>query len=101
RRNYKVGLFYNSELFGAFFVPILGVYHLSEDKKFEANITLPNLVDINYKLNNMLTSGLSFVSQIRSYRISNVASGGGPGYLRKGTNEPSLYLKINFTKRSE
>ena len=36
--NYKFGVYYNSELFGPFFVPMVGLYYLSPNKKFETNL---------------------------------------------------------------
>jgi hypothetical protein len=98
RMNYKVGLYYNTELFGTFFTPILGLYYLSENKRWETNLNLPTMADINFKPNQVITVGLNFTGQIKSYRIANVLSTGLSGYLVKSSNEICGYLKINFTK---
>ncbi len=50
RLNYKFGMYFNGELFGPFAVAILGFYYQSEDRKFEANFTLPITADLNYRL---------------------------------------------------
>src|SRR5438105_683155 len=55
--NYKFGLYYNSELFGPFFVPMIGIYYLSPNKKLETNIMLPLQADVNYKLNSFINVG--------------------------------------------
>jgi hypothetical protein len=98
RKNYRVGLYYNSDLFGPFFVPLFGLYYLSPNNKFEANITLPVSADIHYKLNTTLHAGFNFTSQIRTFRLNEPTLATGAGYVRKASNEACLYLKVNFTK---
>jgi Domain of unknown function (DUF6268) len=96
--NYKVGIYYNSELFGPFIVPLVGLYYLSKNEKFETNLTLPFLADVNYKLHNRLNVGLNFNGQVRSYHLAEVSATRQPGYLVKSTNELFTYLKFNLTK---
>ena len=98
KKNYKVGLYYNSELFGPFVVPLFGIYYLSENEKFETNLTLPFLADMNYKLHERLNIGLNFNGQVRSYHLTEVSSTSLPGYLVKATNELYSYLKFNLTE---
>lgn len=95
--NYKVGLYYNSELFGPFFVPILGLYYLSSNKKFEANIMLPLQADMNYKVFPFMAVGCNFNGQIRSYHLHDVTSEYPNTYVTKSTNELFAYLKFNVT----
>jgi len=97
-KNYKLGIYYNSELFGPFIVPLLGIYYLSPDKKFETNLTLPFLADMNYKLNHFMHAGLNFNGQVRSYHLTEVSSSNKPGYVVKATNELFSYLKFNLNK---
>jgi hypothetical protein len=97
-KSYKLGIYYNSELFGPFIVPLFGVYYLSPDGKFETNLTLPFLADINYKLHQRLQVGLNFNGQVRSYHLTEVASTNQPGYVVKATNELFTHLKFNLTK---
>ncbi len=97
-KSYKIGIYYNSELFGPFIVPLLGVYYLSLDGKFETNLTLPFLADINYKLHQRLNVGLNFNGQVRSYHLTKVSTTNQPGYVVKATNELFSYLKFNLTE---
>lgn len=96
--NYKTGLYYNSELFGPFFVPMLGMYYLSPNKKFEANIMLPLQADINYQVLPFMNVGCNFNGQIRSYHLNNVTDANQSTYVAKSTNELFAYLKFNVTK---
>ena len=95
--NYKVGLYYNSELFGPFFVPMLGMYYQSSNKKIEANIMLPLQADVNYKLNTFMNVGCNFNGQIRSYHLNDMTFQNKSTYVTKSTNELYAYLKFNFT----
>ncbi len=96
--NYKFGMYYNSELFGPFVVPLFGFYRLSADKKFEANLTLPFMVDLNYRLHNRLNIGVNFLGQVRSYHLGNVEVTNSGGYVVKTTNDIFGYLKFNLSK---
>lgn len=96
--NYKLGVYYNSELFGPFVVPLVGLYRLSTNKKIEVNLTLPFLADINYKLHNRWNVGINFSGQIRSYHLSITNSNSIGGYVVKSTNELSSYLKFNLSR---
>jgi Domain of unknown function (DUF6268) len=97
--NYKIGLYANSELFGPFTVPLFGFYYLSPSKTFEANVTLPQLVDVNYKLHKAVTVGFNFTSQIRSYRLAQLTATLQPAYVVKTANEIGGYVKFNLTKQ--
>lgn len=93
--NYKVGLYYNAELFGPFFVPMLGFYYLSPNKKFEANLMLPLQSDVNYKLKPFMSVGINYNGLIRSYHLND----GNGSYVSKFSNELSFYLKFDITKK--
>jgi hypothetical protein len=96
--SYKFGLYYNSELFGPFFVPMVGMYYLSPNKKFETNIMLPLQADLNYKLIPFINVGVNFNGQIRSYHLTDVHSTHHSTYIARSTNEFYAYLKFNVTK---
>lgn len=85
--NYKWGMYYNSELFGPFFVPLLGFYYQSKSKKFEMNFTLPVWADMNWRLSEWFTSGLTFSAFVRSYYLSPQSTLGRDEYLVKASNE--------------
>lgn len=96
---YRFGMYYNSELFGPFFVPLLGLYYQSKNKKFEANVTLPVWVDLNYKLSKSFTAGANFSAFVRSYYLSPTSTQGRDEYLVKASNEIYGYLQYAL-KRS-
>lgn len=96
--NFKTGLYYNSELFGPFFVPMLGMYYQSPNKKFEANILLPLQADVNYQVLKFMNVGMNFNGQIRSYHLNNLTDTHPNTYVTKSTNELFAYLKFNFSK---
>jgi len=96
---YRVGLYYNTELFGPFFVPLLGVYYLSKNKKFELNLTLPVWADINYRFTEWFSAGLNFSAFVRSYNISpSSTSSGKEMYMVKASNEIYGYLQFTAKK---
>ncbi len=97
-KNFKFGLYYNSELFGPFFVPMVGMYYLSPNKKFETNIMLPLQADVNYKLIPFMNVGVNFNGQIRSYHLTDVTPTAHSTYIARSTNEFYAYLKFNVTK---
>ena len=91
--NYSAGLYYNSELFGPFIVPLLGLYYKSKNEKFEANLTLPIWADVNYQLNKFMKVGANFAAFVRSYHLGEDAK-----YLVKKSNDVFGYLQFNLTK---
>jgi hypothetical protein len=95
---YQAGLYYNSELFGTFFVPILGVYYISPNKKFEANIKIPISADLNYKVTPWLRTGLNFNAFVRTFHLNEPYKGNPDNYLTKTTNEVYGYLQFDFPK---
>lgn len=96
--NYKFGIYYNSELFGPFFVPILGFYYLNKNEKFEMNFNLPIAADMNYKLKNWVRIGMNFSAFVRSYHLNEPYNNNPDNYLTKTTNEIFGYLQFHLTK---
>lgn len=96
--NYRYGLYYNTECFGPFFVPLLGIYYLSKNEKFELSAMLPISVDVNYRLVKFMSLGTNFNGQTRSYHLSNVSDGLKSTYVSRQTNEVFAYLKFNIGK---
>ncbi len=90
-KNYSVGLYYNQELFGPFFVPLLGLYRKTE--KWEFNITLPIWADINYSISNRISAGATFSAFVRSYYLGQYDN-----YVVKKNNELFGYLQYKLTK---
>lgn len=96
--NYKFGMYYNNELSGHFLVPMFGFYYLNKNKRFEANIILPLLADLNYKLTDRFYIGCNFNGQLRSYHLNDNISDKTNTYVSKSSNELFVYLKTNVTK---
>ena len=96
--NYKFGMYYNNELFGPFFVPILGLYYQSPNKKFETNLNLPLSADANYSLYSWFRVGLNFSAFVRTYHLNEPYQGNSDNYLAKTTNEIYGYLQFHATK---
>jgi len=86
---YKMGLYYNQELFGPFFVPLFGLY--AQKNRWEYNLTLPLAANVNYRINDQWRGGFDFFAIVRTYPISegNFQS----HYLTKGTIEPKLFVR--------
>ncbi|MCB0482328.1 MAG: hypothetical protein KDC83_12935 [Flavobacteriales bacterium] len=96
--NYQWGLYYNSELFGPFFVPLLGFHYLSKNEKFEMNFTLPVWADMNYKFNSFFSTGLTFSAFVRTYYLSPQSTLGRDEYLVKSSNEIYGYGQFSLSK---
>jgi hypothetical protein len=95
---YRLGLYYNTEAFGPFFVPLLGFYYLSKNKKFEANFTLPVWADMNYRFKPWFATGVNFSAFVRSYYLSPSSNTANKEmYLVKASNE--LYGYLQFTAK--
>ena len=92
---YKVGLYYNGEIFGPLFVPILGLYYQSKDKKYEVNLSLPLLADANMRIGDKTRLGINFFGIVRTFNL-NPNTYGTPAYLTKITNEPHAYLQFRL-----
>lgn len=86
---YKMGLYYNQELFGSFFVPLLGLY--AQNKRWEYNLTLPLAANVNYRLNERWRGGFDFLAIVRTYPIS--TPNYKDHYLTKANIEPKLYVQ--------
>lgn len=93
---YKLGLYYNSELFGPFFVPVLGVYYKSPNKKFETDLALPINGDANYRITPKVLVGVRFVALVRSYNIHKTYYSAQGEYLTKASNDLFAYVGYEF-----
>lgn len=96
--NYKAGLYYNGEMFGAFFVPILGLYYQSENEKTEVNLLLPISADINHQLKPWVSVGANYNSFVRTFHLNEPYKGNPDNYLTKSTTEAFAYLQFQPTK---
>jgi hypothetical protein len=98
RLKYQFGLYFNSELFGPFFVALAGIYYQSADARFEANLNLPLLADLNYKFGNWFRVGMEFDAFVNSYHINQPQYTVNNEYLVKRSNELFLYTHFDVSK---
>lgn len=87
--NFKFGALYNSDRFGPFFTPLLGLYYQHE--KWEINALIPRSADINYHLTRSLRLGLRFNGSIKSFNL-NEAFHGIAQYVSTVNTEIGAYL---------
>jgi len=75
---YKFGLYYNTEFFGNFFMPLIG---LEWNPKERINVfgVFPSSMNIEYKLSKKWYTGLSYYNLTQSYRINKTNN-----YVRAG-----------------
>lgn len=88
---YKFGLYYNSEFFGPFFVPLLGL-EFRVNKRLNIHGLLPGNMNVEYKLNTWLRTGLAFRSFTSSFRVKEKS------FLRVNDNQLRLFLDFYLSK---
>lgn len=95
---YRFGAYGSTEAFGFFFTPILGWYYLSPNSKFEMDMSLPIVADVNYAISKKITVGIDYFGLGRSYNITN------PDlpkvYTQMGSLEFASYIQFGFAKKS-
>jgi len=77
---WKFGLYYNTEFFGHFFMPLLGLEYSPTDW-FVLSVLGPRTLHAEFKLNPKLYTGFSHKSILSSYKIGDVD---GANYLKEG-----------------
>lgn len=94
---YRFGFYASQEAFGVFATPILGLYYLSPNKKFEMDLSLPIKGDINYKLG-AATIGIDYFGISRSFNLhyDNMPA----MYADLGSTEFATYLQFNVFNES-
>jgi len=93
---YVLGLYYNSELFGPFTTPLIGLYY--KEGKYEADIILPAYMDLNYVIAKNTTLGFHFRSLAKSYNLEPGTINSNDNYIVQASNETSLYFGKEFLK---
>lgn len=95
---YRYGLYANTEKYGLIVVPIFGLYYLSTNKKFEANLNLPITGDINYKINKKTWIGMRFDGLGTTYNLNDQSYSANGAYVSKTSNELVSYLRFKLSK---
>lgn len=89
---FKFGLYYNSEFFGPFFMPLLGI-DWNVNPKLNIFGVLPGSMNIEYKFRKMMHAGILFRSLTNSYRTSINNS------IRVNDNHLKLFLDFYVSKK--
>ncbi len=91
--SYKFGLYASNEAFGLFISPLIGLYFLSPNSRFEMNLYLPNNADLNYSLTNKTKIGTDFVARGKSFKLT--TDGTRSSYAENNSLEFSSYVQNN------
>lgn len=92
KKNFRFGLYANSEFFGPFLVPLLGYYH--KKHRWEFNLLLPLAAEANYEVAGPWSLGAKFNGFIRSYTVNQDFD----GYLAKSNNEICIISYLTLGK---
>jgi hypothetical protein len=95
---YKLGFYTNTENYGPLFVPLLGLYYLSPNKKFESTLLLPGQADFNYQLAKKTALGINFDGMTSSYNIHESIYIPKGQYVVRSSNELYTYLQFQLGK---
>jgi uncharacterized protein DUF6268 len=91
---YRFGFYGSSEAYGIFSTPIIGWYYLSPSGKFEMDMSLPIVADINYTCGSF-TYGIDYFGIGRSFNITNTNT-----YVDMSSLEFASYLQYNAFNKS-
>ncbi|MFO7672854.1 MAG: DUF6268 family outer membrane beta-barrel protein [Lutibacter sp.] len=95
---YKVGFYANTENYGPLFVPLLGLYYLSPNEKFETTLLLPGQVDFNYQLAKKTALGINFDGMTSSFNLYESTYTPKGQYVVRSSNELYTYLQFKLGK---
>lgn len=95
---WRYGLYANTEQYGVMVVPILGLYYVSANSKFEADLNLPILADINYHLGPKFWLGMGFDGLGTTYNLNEQSYSSNGAYAVKTSNELLGYLRFQLSK---
>ncbi|SHG50548.1 hypothetical protein SAMN05443549_104263 [Flavobacterium fluvii] len=96
--SYKFGFYASDEAFGLFISPIIGIYYLNPNARFEINLYLPNDGDLNYKLTDKTKIGMDFVGRGKSFKLT--TDGVRSSYAENNSMEFSSYLQNNSLNKN-
>jgi hypothetical protein len=97
--SFKFGGYYNSEFFGPFFWPLLGIdWKISQTQRLFA--ILPSYATYEYRINKRLSWGANFRTYTNSYKVYNTQ--GSPvrlDYTRFNDNQVGAYMDFYLSSR--
>ena len=92
---YKLGLYYNREAFGNFFIPLAAI-EWKANKHWKFYGIIPSNYYVEYKCNEKLFFGLNFKSYTRSFRLSALQNN---DYVRYNEEEIKFYADYFLYKK--
>lgn len=95
---FRYGMYANNEKYGMIVVPVFGLYYLSPNQKFEANLNLPIIADINYKINKKAWLGMKFDGLGTTYNLNEQNYSPNGAYVSKTSNELVSYLRFQIIR---
>lgn len=95
---YKYGIYANTENYGLIIVPIIGLYYVSTNQKFEANLNLPIIADLNYKIDKKMWLGMKFDGLGTTYNLMDQSYSNNGAYVSKTSNELVSYLRFQISQ---
>lgn len=95
---YKFGFYANTEKYGPLFVPLLGLYYLSPNHKFESTLMLPGQADFNYQLAKKTALGMNFDGLTSSFNLHESIYTPRGQYVVRSSNELYTYLQFQLGK---
>ena len=91
---WKAGLYYNSEFFGPFLVPIFGLdWKLNKAVSIKGD--LPIYAKVNYGINEGFSAGLGYIALVSTFRLSRDFQ---DAYTSRFAIEPYLYTDIKVVE---
>lgn len=91
---WKVGLYFNTEFFGPFVVPLFGLNWNVSDKLYILG-DLPIWAKVNYQVSNPFAFGVGYKALVGSYRLSGDFK---DAYTSRFAIEPYFYLDFEVAK---
>lgn len=94
---YRFGFYATSEAYGFYGTPIIGWYYNSPNKRFEMDVSLPLVANVNYRIG-LATIGFDYVGIGRTFNLTknNVPK----HYVDMSSLEFSNYLQFNVLENS-
>ncbi len=95
--NFSFGSYANSDRFGLFIVPLVGMYYLSPRSDLEINATLPIWADIKKRVGYSTWCGISFSAMVRTYYMNAAELQQDNIYLERKSNDIMAYVQFDLS----
>ncbi len=96
--NFQYGLYVNTEVYGLNVLPLVGMYYISDTRKFEADLFLPVYFDLNYRLDNKLRLGIQYLGRGTTHNLNSYGTDKSGYYLEKGSQDLYAYIEVPLMK---